>query len=356
MKQLSLSFCILLFSLLFCLGITIFSLPDHTFSDNENRMLKTKADLSHDVISGKFQNDLEDFLCDQFPCRDALVTWQTRLKYWTGRQDIGGVYIAADRLFQKITDTDVSLKTIGEHVARYARMGKRANDIPVTAIPVPSAGTVNSSQLPQGADMYRFDLVLKTVDENIQGTVIDLRKEFLDNPTYFYKTDHHWTAAGAYRAYTAWCYVHNITPFSLDDFTLADAPEAFFGTLSSKAPGIITAGDIFQFPTVSPLTTVNADGNAIPFYDFDALTAKDKYRFFLCGNHGITTIENPTCSNGNTIVIIKDSFANCMVPYLVPHYKTIVLIDERYAVTDAAALAVDIGANEIAIIKEAAYF
>lgn len=45
--------------------------------------------------------------------------------------------------------------------------------------------------------------------------------------------------------------------------------------------------------------------------------------------------------NGQTIVIIKDSFANSFIPFLVNHYEKIIVIDTRY-----------FGANIVNFIEE----
>ena len=55
------------------------------------------------------------------------------------------------------------------------------------------------------------------------------------------------------------------------------------------------------------------------------------------GNHPLTTVETGT-ANGRTLLLIKDSYANALVPFLAAHYQTIVLVDPRYYKTDLSAL------------------
>ena len=54
----------------------------------------------------------------------------------------------------------------------------------------------------------------------------------------------------------------------------------------------------------------------------------DKYAAYLYSNHGITVIENPDCSEG-TLVVVKDSYGNAIVPFLAAHYRTVVMLDLR---------------------------
>ena len=76
------------------------------------------------------------------------------------------------------------------------------------------------------------------------------------------------------------------------------------------------------------LTVKDEIYNSLYFDDF--LTKKDKYSYFLGGNHGICKIENKSLENGKKMLIIKDSYANCIVPFLAEHYSEITLVDPRY--------------------------
>ena len=57
-------------------------------------------------------------------------------------------------------------------------------------------------------------------------------------------------------------------------------------------------------------------------------------------------------TNGKTLMILKDSFANSFLPCLVGDYAKIIMVDERYAFVDAGQLAIDSGVDEIAVIRE----
>ena len=64
------------------------------------------------------------------------------------------------------------------------------------------------------------------------------------------------------------------------------------------------------------------------FYDFDALSQFDKYKVFLGGNTDIIRIRDTT-KDKPRLLLIKDSFANSIVPFLAIHYD-IDMIDLRY--------------------------
>ena len=348
MKKNYIVFCVVFFAFLLGLGVWTAASEQSPFSDQENRQLKTSSGISGDVMSGEFQSDLEDMLSDQFPLRYLCVALQTRLKLAVGRQDVGGAYIAGDRLIQRITENEVSYEDIASHAARYARAGERAG-VPVTAMPIPSAEITLSDLLPYGAETYDYERAAGAVAAGIKDATI-LPAAVID----YYRTDHHWTASGAYAAYAAFCASHGIEEIPYADFEVTEIARDFYGSLWSKAPGAPVEPDVIYAPDLPDGVTVTADGKAISFYDADAVKGKDKYRVFQGGNHGVTVIENPGADG--TLLIVKDSFVNSLVPYLIRHYGRIVMIDERYAIVDIAQTAIGYEADEIAVIKEAASF
>lgn len=68
-------------------------------------------------------------------------------------------------------------------------------------------------------------------------------------------------------------------------------------------------------------------------YQSDKLEGYDKYAFFLGGNSPILRIKT-TASTDKTLLVVKDSYANCFLPFLIPHYKEIVVVDPRYYYDD----------------------
>ena len=60
---------------------------------------------------------------------------------------------------------------------------------------------------------------------------------------------------------------------------------------------------------------------------------EEKYEVFFGGNFSRIVL-NTTTLNGKKLLIFKDSFANCFIPLLTPHYETIVIIDPRYFTDD----------------------
>ncbi|MBR5789477.1 MAG: hypothetical protein IKX99_05180, partial [Lachnospiraceae bacterium] len=79
------------------LGCSIWGIvtPDRTYSENEKRMLAKFPRVNVErLLNGKFSSEIEKYMADQFPKRDAWVTVKTIKEYVLGKRDSGGVYFA----------------------------------------------------------------------------------------------------------------------------------------------------------------------------------------------------------------------------------------------------------------------
>ena len=79
------------------------------------------------------------------------------------------------------------------------------------------------------------------------------------------------------------------------------------------------------------------DGSKTTEYDSlyvrSYLDVKDKYSSFTGSNSPIVTIETDV-DNGKNLLLIKDSYAHSLVPFLSKHYSKITMVDMRYINTD----------------------
>lgn len=352
--------CFLL--VLFLCGAVTFFKGDVSFSDHENRLLKTRDAISTDFMDGSFQKDLNDCLSDQFVLRDACTALQSLCKKLTGRRDIGGAYLGKQQhLFQKITDRDVDLAQIKTDAGRYARLQENTG-LALTVLPVPSAGVALSELLPAHAAMYDYDGIVSLLRETMpNASLIDVKQALhgstlLFGSTSYYRTDHHWTTAGAYSAYRCLCDHSGKDAPGYLDFAPVTVTKEFRGTQDSRVLDPSIPSDSIETIALPDGVRVVADGQEISFYDESALHEKDKYRVFLSGNHGIVEITNPQNAHGKTLLMIKDSFANSLVPFLSYDYAKIVMVDERYSLDLPSEIAKEYGADEILVVKEAAFF
>ena len=328
-------------------AVIMLAFPDKEVSELENRSLTTKKDISFNFLDGDFQDSLDGFVSDQFPFRDELVYFQTWLYYSSGQREIKGAYICDDgRLIQLITDSDIDKKRLISYAEKINRLAK---DNTVYVMYIPSACVELKNQMPAGRASYNYPSLYKALGDCLSNAeMIDLSDKLTDEK-YYYKTDHHWTADGAYIAYKSFCEAKSEHVKDFDSFEAETVSNDFRGTLFSKVP-ISKQTDEIKIPSVSDVKTI-ADGQIIDFYCLDALETKDKYNVFQGGNHGTVEITNEN-GNGKTLLILKDSFANSFVPFIADEYSKIVMLDERYTFLSLEDYVSSLSPDEILVLRE----
>ena len=151
----------------------------------------------------------------------------------------------------------------------------------------------------------------------------------------FYRTDHHWTSLGAYYAANALRSSWDLPEIDKDTLTQETVSEDFCGTLYSSSGFFWIAPDemetLIAAPENSSVTRYETNGTeeTLPLYNYDKLTVKDKYTFFLGGNIPRAVVDTGT-ENAPSLLILRDSYADSLVPFLTDAFSEIHLIDLRY--------------------------
>ena len=355
MKKLYLIFIALFAAIIVLPSVWVFASEDTEFSDNENRMLQTAPELSGEtVLSGDFQNNLNEYITDQFPARDTWTALGSKIKMLAGMKDIGGAYIGEDGYyFEMITPDSVDQTKYLQNLAMVKTFAQTHSDTPVTLLLVPATGTVLSDRLPANAEMYDAASMLAAAKEalpevnvpDVYGELVKHADEYI-----YYRTDHHWTTAGAGIAYD--CLMNGRGAYKGQPELFSDY---FLGTTYSKTLDSDATPDEVYIVPVSNKLTVNADGMDIPFYFRDAANEKDKYKVFFGGNYGQVTIRGGA-DNGRTLLVIKDSFANSLVPYLTADYENIIMLDLRYYMGSIQGLMEQENVTDVLFVNEMSSF
>ena len=317
------------------------------FSETENRYLEQRPKLTTvKLFDGSFMKDYETFITDQFPERSFFMGLKTAVERFRGRTDDNGVYFGKDGyLFGKYDGAvfesetaENNISAVAEFVNLYAyKFGKEHFKIALA----PSSSEILKDKLPANAPVYNqtgfIDKIKKEVGEDF---VIDLGenlKKHADEYIYF-RTDHHWTTLGAYYGYEAIASGFGLEVQSLEKLKADTVSNDFLGTYDSKvntgliggvAPDSITIYSSSEIDKAVMMWDNDKDKTFDNIYKMDALKGKDKYTVFFGGNHSVTDIktENKT---GKTLLIIKDSFAHSLAPFLIKDYDRIIMLDLRY--------------------------
>lgn len=326
-------------------------IKDREFSPNENRYLAETPELSWDnILSGKFQDGLEDYLRDQVCFRDGWITVKTGIQKACGDTDIGGAYVGKDGYdFEKITPEDVDEKQVDRNIKAvedYFMMASETIDKQkLSFLLVPTSGLVMQEKLPKNARLFDQAKYIDQVQKAMKDyNFVDVRDTLMDhNDEYiYYKTDHHWTSAGACLAYDVWSERTGGEAETEDGLVKNVVSDKFRGSLYSKILDADSAYDEIwtyglqkddAFGSKDCTVTIDEKQQLDSIYDDEMLQKKDKYAYFLSSNYGQVHIQNQKAASkakGKNILIIKDSFANSFVPFVTQDYENIYMVDLRY--------------------------
>lgn len=347
--------------------------PDRYFSENENRILTQKPELSAShFFSGGYAGAYENYVTDQFAGRDSWIQLKTGTEKAFGEALINGIYLGQDdTLFRQYLsaqaggvggleeNTEKKLAKLRDDVKEYKEICK---DGQVKIMLVPSSAAVWKEKLPPytAGQQFSEEAFLEQGKKFLQPkgeeekSKMEQKEAWIDvsailsahkeEPIY-YRTDHHWTTLGAYYGYTVWAESMEIEPKPIEMFERITVSDSFQGTLQSRLNLPQKPDEIEIFlPKEEKNHDVSydlGDKTSESLYEKKHLETKNQYGVFLDDNHGLIEIrtsksEPKETSGGNadaesrSIAVIKDSYANCFVPFLTEHYETVYVIDKRY--------------------------
>ena len=347
-------YCIFI-TALFCAFIGVFLVanavsPDRTFSEVENRNLEqlpavdfgTPEKLFRDgnFFNGQFMRDFETYTTDQFIGRDAWVDLKARTERALGKKENNNVYFADNDTL--ITRFDQPAADRVTENLNYVNKFVENVDIPVVFSLIPTQACIWADRLPEGApNASQTDLMTQAQGAVTGATWADVYTPLMEHKDedIFYRTDHHWTSLGAYYGYTGLAQALGYTPVPLSDYDATVRSTEFYGTVFSSSgvrwvrPDTITTYVPEDGITVVSHTYDNA-GNPVEepreLYVESFLSVKDKYSMFLGGNQSLGVVKNANNPDGPKLLILRDSYADSLVPFLTAHYSEIHLIDPRY--------------------------
>lgn len=309
---------------------------DRLFSETENRILAQKPEYSlENILSGSYAEDYEEYATDQFVSRDKWVALKTRMDILLQKKLIKGVYLGQDGyLIEQHLPGDYAPEKVNKTLEQLRGLTEQYPGTRVML--VPTADNILADRLPPYAVSYDQRGLLAQVKEKIgEEHVIDVfpvLEEHREEPVY-YRTDHHWTTLGAYYGYRQWTQAMAYPPRNYDPQDLVTVSDSFLGTLHSRLNLPMEADEIQIFPrTVSHRIRAVYDfaRETSSYYEPSYLETKNQYGYFLDDNHAFIEIDTAYAAQGRELFLIKDSYANSLIPILAPHYEKIYVLDLRY--------------------------
>ena len=317
-------------------------IPDKKNSDEENRVLQQLPSFSVSAYKeGRFESKIEDYASDQFILRNGFIRLKTAADTALGGLESNGVYRCRDNYLME--DITVPTKDVKESNTSALTAFKEANpDLKMYFLLAPNAANILSDKLPVAVSTANQNKYMDDFFETVESlgiTPIDVRdtfKEAKKDTQLYYRTDHHWTTDGAYLAFGQVDSVMELkNKVTYTDYAVKND---FRGTLASKSGFVNGMDDAIKI--YLPAEDSEGYENSViyysdtkekttQFYQVDSLDTKDAYTVFGGSNHPMYTVRTPLDTDRH-LLLIKDSYANSMVPFLSQCFSEIVVVDPRY--------------------------
>ena len=340
---------------------------DRSFSETENRMLASAPEVTVDsLLSGQFETNYESYINDQFVFRDAWVHLKGLADTISGKQDSNGVFRGKKGyLMENFVEPDpANLEKVQTAINSFSQ---KYPDLKQYFLLAPTAVNILEDYLPAGApagdqnawmdQMYSF-----FAENGVTG--IDVRERFKaqheKGTKLYYQTDHHWTTRGAYEAFSEAAVAMGLVE-TAPAYNGMVVSNQFRGTLSAKSGFRMNQEEEIevQLPDEdqpgSIVTYVSEQEKSGSFYNAENLEIRDAYTVFLDGNHPEVKVETPL-EGGRKLLLLKDSYANCFLPFLAPYYREIIVIDPRYYYDDLSMLVDAEGITDVLYLYNANTF
>ncbi len=286
-------------------------------------------------------------------------------------EKMGGYYLSGDTAYELYSFSEKYAKT-------YASLMNEAADLldgqaTVYDLIIPLHYSValgdnvqDSMNLPNAAKVIAYmysgmNDSVHTVD--VHSALMAHREEYI-----YFRTDHHWTATGAYYAYEAYCKQAGLNPTPLSAYEKMTF-EGFLGTLYSKTGQPSAMGNrpdtVEAYVPVGTNDQYILDENGgertryrggVVRRDTDTFyaNAASKYNCFLMGDHPLIEIHNENISadrKGTAVLLVKESFGNAFAPFLVDSYEYIYVVDYRYYAGSLTGLVRDKGVDDVIFLN-----
>lgn len=315
--------------------------PDRKLSEFENRALEQRPAFTWAKLwDGRYTEQWDQYLVDQFAGRDQWVGLKSGLEHASGKQENHNVFFGKENyLFERFAAPSAQLERNLSQLLTFAQARQEAgNNLYMMIVPLSqdiypeymppyaSATSTSSDQVIAEAVAQLGDIVTNVP---LTETLRDHKAESL-----YFRTDHHWKMRGAYWGYRQFAESAGLQPITPEQLQSVMVSDAFYGTYYTKAndrsipPDELELQHPLELPSYEVCTSDNEPCTNSIYYE-SALQERDQYKLFFNGNPAWVEIKTKA-NTGRSIAVFKDSYANVMMPYLVQHYDSIIMIDMRY--------------------------
>ncbi len=313
------------------------------FSPTERRPLKQAPDFSAEAFfSGDYAEKSAAFLLDQTAGRDFWLSLKGETQYRAGAGDNGRIYFA-DKDYMMEMQREISGERLERNISDFIAFKQKyfpGEEKPAALLLLPSAAGVYPELLPPAAPEAPQSPLLRAAKRQAEagGLIFPRVYERLisaksGSDQLYFRTDHHWTQHGAAKAADAWRQALKKED-PQKDYRVALQSKDFAGTTLAKGKRFFYTPDRIESyiaRSQDAICLYDAEGELLRkgIYDPEALKGYDQYTYFTGDNRDFLRIETGEHSGGH-LLLIKDSYANALIPFLCPYFERITVVDLRY--------------------------
>ncbi len=275
--------------------------------------------------------------------------------------EVEGIFILDTRAME-IYYGDASLNRIPSFAEALNGFAAVMPNVNVYSMPIPKqcafylrdASAAKRAQ--EGNTLRDMQAIDERLSANVQTVdIYDTLNAHRDEDIYF-RTDHHWTALGAY--YAAQQFASDLDlPFEELSAYEKEVRPGFLGTMYKYTNmNAIIRDNPEDFVTYKPKVNYTAtfyDQNFQNGFEHDMFFHfSDDYRSmwystFINGDAYAVQIKSGACSNGRKLLLVKDSYGNALVPFLLYSFEEIYVVDARVFQTKLQSFVTEHGITDV---------
>lgn len=306
------------------------------------------------LISGKFSADFDAYINDNIGFRGTLMNVSNKLRSYTGYtpKEVGKVILTnsdigtgetlegrLDLYDGRIMEMFVAKPDVGQKYAETLNSIRAAlsQETNMYSLIIPTQLEFSDSphRSEQDSQKETIDAINGAFNGIISVDVYSKLAEHKDEYIYF-KTDHHWTMDGSYYAYQALCEATGVYEMPKSHFTQLENG-TFYGSLYEKAKSELSNQEkdtvyYYDIAANNDISIKMRGEDGVTEYGIGSPvfhTERQNYSIFFGGDNPLMEITNNSKPDGKTLMVLKDSYANALLPWLINSYKTVIVIDPR---------------------------
>ncbi len=326
-----------------------------SFSEREKRELASFPKFSlASLWNGEYFSGIDSYISDHFVQRDTLVDMNGKITAFMTDNKLKNIVRASDntdiirfdgaskpiikdkdKIFFVFDSDDSQIDLYSKRVNQVAYKAPEGVKVSLMLVPTALEFIENSAEKygvePQSEALGKVSgrLSGKVNFVNVYDTLNAHKNEYI-----YFNSDHHWTTLGAYYGYKAFAESAGFEPVSYNGYFSCRFQGSFSGFTND--PRVQEVSDVLYLYKVKAENWCHGSRDSYKtavqmgnMYYSDQIG----YTRILGGDTGYIRIETLNKS-GRNLMIIKDSYANAMVPYLTEYFKHITIIDPRYFADD----------------------